>query len=868
MPPVTPKVKLPASKDLPDIESILALNPRVPTKANLVPTCKTKETKKLYKRNEKIDPETLVNNFNDIKHTYLSERAALRESERCLKCADAPCQKGCPTQIDIKAFIQSIANKNYYGAAKTILSDNPLGLSCGMVCPTSDLCVGGCNLDASEEGPINISGLQEFAVRNFEKMRVPQIKDPSKNWDNLPESYAQKIALVGCGPASISCATFLARMGYSNIKIYERSEYVGGLSSSEIPQFRLPFEAVQFEVDLMKDLGVEIETKRSLHVDDITIPKLRSDGYKAIFLGIGLPNPKVAGPFKGLDESHGFYTSKTFLPQVAAGSKAGMCSAGDCCSKGTIELPKLHGHCIVLGAGDTAFDCATSAIRCGAKKVTVVFRKGIQGIRAAPEESDAALEERCEFLPFFQTNQVHLTPDNKRIRFIELNRTEQCLDTGKWLVDEEQTMKIRADFIISAFGSGLEDESIINALAPLKLNKWGLPEVDEETYGTSEPDVFIGGDLSGFTGMTVEAANDGKNAAWSMHRMLQKGTQTVPLSPELPLFYSPIDKVDLSIEVCGIKFPNPFGLASAPPTTSAQMIRRAFEQDWGFCVTKTYALEKDSIVNVSPRITKAETFGNARGPNLGGFINIELISEKTTEYWLEAIAELKTDFPNHVLIASIMCGYSEEDWKELTRRTCATNPPPDALELNLSCPHGMGERGMGLACGQDPEMVFNICKWVKEAATVPFFAKLTPNVTDITQIAKAAYNGGADGVTAINTVSGLMRVDPTSEPWPAVGKEKKTTYGGCAGNVIRPLGMRAVRFVEVKKSWMGRKNSDYCFLTSAVQYQKLCQVFRSWLLEASILLMWDYSTCTVEQLVYCTGEYNLKFFFIKLKQNG
>lgn len=116
----------------------------------------------------------LTKNFDDIKHTTLSERGALKEAARCLKCADAPCQKSCPTQLDIKSFITSISNKNYYGAAKAILSDNPLGLTCGMVCPTSDLCVGGCNLYASEEGPINIGGLQQFAtdvrVRTYSKL--------------------------------------------------------------------------------------------------------------------------------------------------------------------------------------------------------------------------------------------------------------------------------------------------------------------------------------------------------------------------------------------------------------------------------------------------------------------------------------------------------------------------------------------------------------------------------------------------------------------------------------------------------------------------------------------------------------------------
>lgn len=158
------------SRDAPDIESILALNPRVQAHATLRSTAAKKLDKKHWKRNTDkncFTCEKLESNFDDIKHTTLGERGALREAVRCLKCADAPCQKSCPTSLDIKSFITSIANKNYYGAAKLIFSDNPLGLTCGMVCPTSDLCVGGCNLHAAEEGPINIGGLQQFATEHF-----------------------------------------------------------------------------------------------------------------------------------------------------------------------------------------------------------------------------------------------------------------------------------------------------------------------------------------------------------------------------------------------------------------------------------------------------------------------------------------------------------------------------------------------------------------------------------------------------------------------------------------------------------------------------------------------------------------------------
>lgn len=180
------------------------------------------------------------------------------------------------------------------------------------------------------------------------------------------------------------------------------------------------------------------------------------------------------------------------------------------------------------------------------------------------------------------------------------------------------------------------------------------------------------------------------------------------------MFHTDIDEVDISVEVCGVKFENPFGLASAPPVTTAPMIRRAFEQGWGFVVTKTFCLDKvqfiqknfqfyvsyfkDTVTNVSPRIVRGTTSGYNFGPQQGAFLNIELISEKCADYWLRGIKELKNDFPTKIIIASIMCAYIEEDWKKLAKM--AEDCGSDMLELNLSCPHGMGESGMGLACGQ------------------------------------------------------------------------------------------------------------------------------------------------------------------------
>lgn len=773
------------SRDAPDIESILTLNPRIQTHATLRSTMAKKLDKKHWKRNADKNCSTcgkLENNFDDIKHTTLGERGALREAVRCLKCADAPCQKSCPTSLDIKSFITSIANKNYYGAAKLIFSDNPLGLTCGMVCPTSDLCVGGCNLHAAEEGPINIGGLQQFATEVFKAMNIPQIRSPSlPPPKHMPEAYSAKIALFGAGPASISCASFLARLGYSNITIFEKQEYVGGLSTSEIPQFRLPYDVVNFEIELMKDLGVKIICGTSLSTDGMTLSTLKENGYTAAFIGIGLPEPKKDHIFQGLTQVQGFYTSKDFLPLVAKSSKTGMCACHS-------PLPSIRGAVIVLGAGDTAFDCATSALRCGARRVFIVFRKGFVNIRAVPEEVELAKEERCEFLPFLSPRKV-IVKDG-RIVGMQFVRTEQD-ETGNWVEDEEQTVRLKADVVISAFGSVLEDPKVKEALSPIKFNRWGLPEVNPETMQTSEPWVFAGGDVVGMANTTVESVNDGKQASWYIHKYIQAQYGTsVPSQPTLPLFYTPVDLVDISVEMAGLRFPNPFGLASATPATSTPMIRRAFEAGWGFALTKTFSLDKDIVTNVSPRIIRGTTSGPLHGPGQSSFLNIELISEKTAAYWCRSVTELKADFPDNILIASIMCSYNKSDWMELSKMAEASGA--DALELNLSCPHGMGERGMGLACGQDPELVRNICRWVRQAVRVPFFAKLTPNVTDIVSIARAAKEGGADGVTATNTVSGLMGLKADGTPWPAVGIGKRTTYGGVSGTAIRPIALRAV----------------------------------------------------------------------------
>jgi dihydropyrimidine dehydrogenase (NADP+) len=220
----------------------------------------------------------------------------------------------------------------------------------------------------------------------------------------------------------------------------------------------------------------------------------------------------------------------------------------------------------------------------------------------------------------------------------------------------------------------------------------------------------------------------------------------------------------LRTEIIGLKMENPFGLASAPPTTSYPMIRRSFELGWGFAVTKTFCLDKDAVTNVSPRIYKVA------GDSLkleASFGNIELITEKTCEYWINGAQEIKKDFPEKMLIGSIMCGYVKEDWINLTKQ-CNT-AGFDALELNLSCPHGMNEKGMGRACGENPNTVREITQWVVQNTHLPVIIKITPNYGEAEALAQAALEGGAKAVTLTNTMPGLQDPLPSGEPIVGVG---------------------------------------------------------------------------------------------------
>lgn len=230
---------------------------------------------------------------------------------------------------------------------------------------------------------------------------------------------------------------------------------------------------------------------------------------------------------------------------------------------------------------------------------------------------------------------------------------------------------------------------------------------------------------------------------------------------------------------------NPFLLSSAPPTANGEMIRRAFKAGWGGAVIKTITPDDMPIRDVSPRFSAWKGDCN----ELLGFENIELLSKHSVSYWMDEIKAIKKEYPDHQLIASIMGSTDPISWQNLTE--VVQDAGCDAIEMNVSCPHGMPEAGIGSAIGQNPQMVQEITRMVVSVSDVPVYVKLTPNVTDIGHIARSAALGGADGISAINTVGCMIGVDiETFDPLPTVHGE--STYGGYSGPAIKPIGLRMV----------------------------------------------------------------------------
>jgi dihydropyrimidine dehydrogenase (NAD+) subunit PreA len=239
---------------------------------------------------------------------------------------------------------------------------------------------------------------------------------------------------------------------------------------------------------------------------------------------------------------------------------------------------------------------------------------------------------------------------------------------------------------------------------------------------------------------------------------------------------------NLESNLAGITSPNPFWLASAPPTNSGYQIMKAFDAGWGGAVWKTLGIP---VINTSSRYGAM----HYRDKRMVGFNNIELITDRPLSTNLREMEEVKKYFPEHAVVASLMVE-SREEWHQIVRDV--QNAGADGIELNFGCPHGMCERGMGSAVGQEPAVLMRLVEWVMEVAQVPVIVKLTPNISDITEPARAAVKGGADAISLINTIQSIVGVDlDTFTPYPIV--DGKSTNGGYCGPAVKPIALNMVK---------------------------------------------------------------------------
>ena len=242
----------------------------------------------------------------------------------------------------------------------------------------------------------------------------------------------------------------------------------------------------------------------------------------------------------------------------------------------------------------------------------------------------------------------------------------------------------------------------------------------------------------------------------------------------------------LETTVNGLELPNPFIIASGPPGTNGNVICKAFAEGWGAVICKTISLDASKVSNVQPRYARLRASDSRE---IIGWENIELISDRSFDTWVDELKQVKDKYPDRILIASIMEEYCQEAWVEITERCQALGA--DALELNFSCPHGLPERKMGSAMGENPEIVEEVSGWVNAVAKVPVWAKMTPNVTYIEDPSRAAFRSGCEGVSAINTIRSVLGVDlETLRPEPSV--EGYTTPGGYSCRAVMPIALRMV----------------------------------------------------------------------------
>ena len=421
----------------------------------------------------------------------------IHNQENCYDSGTAPCKTACPAHIAIQGYIKMAAQGRYLDALKLIKQDNPLPAVCGSIC--NRRCEEACTRGTVDQA-VAIDEIKRF-VAELELKAENRYIPPLKNFKPDFSKYPEKIAIIGAGPAGLSCAYYLANMGYENVTVFDRNPAPGGMLTMGIPSFRLEKDVLNAEIDVLRQMGVHFECGVEIGKDK-TIQQLREEGYKAFYLAIGaqksspiaIPGEELEGVFGGVD----------FLREVNLGNK-----------------PLIGKKCAVIGAGNVAMDVCRTALRLGAE-TTVVYRRSESEMPADREEYEEALREGVKFRFLSNPNEV-LGKDGKvcglKVEVMELGEPDEKgrrkpIGTGKF-----ETIEV--DSVIGAIGQRIDWGTL--DLGAMEKTEKGLPKADAITYQTAQKDIFTGGDVLTGPKFAIDAIAQGREGATSIHRYVQPG---------------------------------------------------------------------------------------------------------------------------------------------------------------------------------------------------------------------------------------------------------------------------------------------------------------------------------------------------------
>lgn len=447
------------------------------------------------------DPKVRIHNFDEVPLGY-SEEEAVREAERCLQCKNAPCIAGCPVSIDIPRFIEQVKNRQFAEAIATIKESNSLPAVCGRVCPQESQCQEVCTLGKRFE-PVEIGKLERFCA-DWEADHEPCCP-------KIHEKTGYRVAVIGAGPAGLTAAGDLRKLGH-NVTIFELFHVAGGVLMYGIPEFRLPKDIVQREISALEAMGVEVEVNKVVG-QIYTVDDLLEKGYDAVFIGTGAGLPRFLGvPGENLN---GVYSANEFLTRTNL-MRAFLFPEYD-------TPIKVGKRVITVGGGNVAMDSARTALRLGAEESIIVYRRSEQELPARAEEVEHAKEEGINF-------QLLTNP----VRFIEKDGAmagAECIRMKLGEPDESGRRRpvpipgseftIEADTVVIAVGNG--PHPLVPRTTPgLDLTRRGNIVAEPDTGQTSKEGVFAGGDIVTGAATVIQAMGAGKRAAVAIDRYLQQ----------------------------------------------------------------------------------------------------------------------------------------------------------------------------------------------------------------------------------------------------------------------------------------------------------------------------------------------------------